>query len=141
MRKVVQGCLQGDSWQGLGFGQLAGLGGGLVLAWAVMLLVKLGLGYALKWVAATYMNHYEELQSRNRCSLSIQNCQYNAVIQQVYWLLARHYLLYRLPMLFPHRAVHCLLMIRSATQGDELCCSHLHRLACRSECSLHVQFV
>ena len=64
---------QGETWQETSGTRMVAVGALLAVAWVALLVLKLGLGYALKLTARLYVQHYEERQAKGRRVVTAQN--------------------------------------------------------------------
>ena len=69
VRAVISGFPQGEVWQGCSYGFMALAAVGAAAGWALLLALKLALGFALKRIANLYVRHYDERHAKGRCGL------------------------------------------------------------------------
>ena len=63
-------CVQGEVWQDSSYNVVALAAVGTVAGWALLVALKLGLGFALKRVAHMYVRHYDERHAKSRCGVA-----------------------------------------------------------------------
>ncbi len=64
-------CVQGEVWQDFSYSIMALTAVGTAVGWALLFVLKLGLGFALKRVAHLYVRHYDERHTKSRCELCV----------------------------------------------------------------------